>query len=219
MKRTGYFGNSWIGLFTRSNRTHTFVPIDTTDKMIATIEENLKTEVIKTLIGGSNLVGLYMAMNSNGAILPNIASDEEIALVKKTGINVYRSHEKHNAHGNNLLVNDKGGLVNHEISQPERNRMEDVLGIKLLDGSIAKYNTVGSCAIATNKGFIAHFATSEAEIELLRNTFGVNGSKGSINTGTGFIQLGAVANDKGYVVGEQTSAFEMGRIEEALGFI
>lgn len=219
MKKTTYFGNSWIGLFVKSNQTHSIVPVDAMDKLVHSIEANLKTEVVKMLVGNTNLIGLYVAMNSTGAILPNTASDEEVTAIRKLGLNVYRSNEKNNAHGNNLVVNDKGGFINPIIDKHEKKKIEDVLGVELLEASIARYPTVGSCVIANNRGFLTHFKADDAEIKLLENALKVKGTKGSINMGTGFVSLGVTANENGYVVGEQTSAFEMGRIEEALGFL
>lgn len=219
MKTSTYFGNSWLGLFLRGNNEHVLMPIDAMDKLSNAAKEYLKAEPVKTLIGGSNLVGLYVAMNSKGAILPNVATAEEVSLVKTLGLNVHRSAEHQNAHGNNLAINDKGGLVNPNIPHAERRKMEDVLGIELVEASIAGYPTVGSCVTANNKGFITHFRATEEEMKLVESALKVKGLKGSVNTGTGFLPLGVVANDKGYLAGEQTSAFEMGRIEEALDFI
>lgn len=217
--KTSYYGNSWIGLFVKSNGSHTIMPVDSMDKVGESAKESMGTETVKMLIGGSNLVGLYIAMNSNGAIVPNVTSDDEMQKLKALGINIYRSREHHNAHGNNIALNDRGGIINPLVSPEERKRMGDALGIELVEASIAKYHTVGSCAIATNRGFLAHFGASEDEMELLESVFRAKGSKGSVNMGTGFVSLGVSANEKGYMVGEQTSAFEMGRIEEALGFI
>ena len=53
----------------------------------------------------------------------------------------------------------------------------------------------------------------------IKSILKVPGNKGTVNTGTGFVSFGAKANRNGYIVGEATTAFEMGRIEEALGLI
>jgi len=46
-------------------------------------------------------------MNSNGVVLPNVARDEEIQALRKAGLNVYVSKDKHNAIGNNVAANNK----------------------------------------------------------------------------------------------------------------
>jgi len=214
-----YFGNTWVGMFIKSNNEKTFVPPDCSEKFIKIIEENLKTEVAVLSLGESNLLGIYMALNTNGAVLPNTTMKEEAVVLKEHGLNVYVSNEKHNAHGNNIVVNDNGGLINERVSTEEKRKIEDVLGVELLESKIAGYNTVGSACLATNRGFLAHYAASEKELRLLKETLKVPGNVGTVNIGVGFISYGVIANTNGYVAGEKTSGFELGRVEEALGLI
>ena len=42
---------------------------------------------------------------------------------------------------------------------------------------------------------------------------------GSINMGYGLIGTGLMANDTGYLAGNATSGFELGRIEDVFGFL
>ena len=218
-KLCAYFGNPWVGMFIKTNDEKTFVPLDTHDKLINKISENLKTEVIRLYIAGSNLLGLYIAMNSKGAVLPSIASDEDIAITKKSGLNVHVCKDKNNAYGNNILVNDYGAVFNERLDKSEVKNIEDALGVEAFSGTIAAYTTVGSACIANNEGFLAHFAASETELLNIKEKLKVNGGKGSVNMGVGFIGYGVVANKHGYLAGEQTSAFELGRVEEALGYL
>lgn len=206
-------------MFISSNEQTTLLPIDSLGKVEEKLKESLNTEIIRMTIAESNLLGLYVAMNSNGMILPNVTTENEIAQLKKTGLNVYKSNEKHNAHGNNISVNDKGGIINTNISSDERKKIEDVLGVELIPMRIADYATVGSCIYSGNKGFLAHFRTNEQELKEIEDVLKVKGNVGTVNTGTGFVSYGVIANAKGYVVGEATTAYEMGRIEESLGYL
>ncbi|HIH23229.1 TPA: translation initiation factor IF-6 [Candidatus Micrarchaeota archaeon] len=219
MNSIAYYGNPWVGMFAKTNNSITIVPVDAQDKMVDIITERLGTSVIKTSIAESNISGLYCVMNSNGMVVPNITTNEEMSFLKNSGLNVYRSKEIQNAHGNNIVVNDKGGLVSDRIEHAEVLKMQDALGVELVQMQIAEYHTIGSCCIATNKGFLTHFKTSEEEFSAIESALKVRGSKGTANMGTGFVTLGVIANDKGYVAGAATSAFELGRIEEALGLI
>ena len=218
MRRCDYFGNQWIGMFIRSNDELTLFPLDALEK----IEENtkfLKTEPVKLTIGESNLLGVYIAMNNKGAVLPNVATKDEVNKIKKLGLNVYKSKSRHNAHGNNMAVNDKGGIINEDVAAAERKKMEDVLGVELVPSCIGEFVTVGSACIATNKGFLVHYKATDDNIKSLKKIFKVDGDRGTVNTGVGFVSYGVVANSKGYIAGEKTTAFEMGRVMEALGFI
>jgi translation initiation factor 6 len=214
-----YYGNPWIGMFVRANDSFTFVPRDSMDKFAEHFREHLCNEVLRVNVGESSLIGLYTVMNSNGMILPNVATSEEIGIFKKLGLNVHVSGEKQNAHGNNIAVNDKGGIINPHIHANERKRIGDALGVELVPMKIAQYVTVGAACLAGNKGFLAHFSATEPEMREIESALKVPGERGTVNMGTGFVSYGLVINKSGYVAGEATSAHEMGRAESALGYI
>ncbi|MFH2105868.1 MAG: translation initiation factor IF-6 [Candidatus Micrarchaeota archaeon] len=219
MKTGIYYGNPWLGLFIRSNNKLSLVPADCPEKLGQKIKESLKTELVHTTIGNTNLIGAYVLMNSNGIVLPNITTQAEIKMIKQLGMNVHVSSEKNNALGNNIAVNDKKGIVNGFVNMEEKKKIEDVLGVELIETKIAGHSTVGSCCICNNKGFFTNYAANDKELEFLRSVLGVDGNKGTVNKGVGFVSVGLTANDKGYVAGEETTAHELGRIEESLGFL
>jgi translation initiation factor 6 len=217
--KAAYFGNPWLGMFVKTNDKFTMLPIDSMDKLEGILRERLGTTTVRLNISDSNLLGVYVAMNSNGIILPNVAREEDVRKVRELGLNVYVSADRHNANGNNMAVNDKGGIINPYVGREEAGKIGDVLGVELVPLKVAGHSTVGSACIATNNGFLAHYRAGEDEMAALRDALKVPGSKGTVNTGTGFVSYGAVVNSRGYVAGEDTTAFEMGRIEEALGLI
>ncbi len=215
----GYFGNPWIGMFVKTNDNFTFVPSDVPPQLVSKLEQYLETEVVKVTVADSNLVGIYLAMNSGGVVVPSITNNSELAILRKTGLNVYPSDSRMNAHGNNIVVNDKGGIINTNIPWPERKKMEDALGVELVPATVAGYSTVGSSCLANNEGFLVHFNASQEDVDVISDALKVRGVKGSVNTGVGFISYGVVANNRNYVAGLNTTAFEAGRVEEALGFL
>jgi len=214
-----YYGNSWVGMFIKGNDSFTFIPVDALDIVKKTTEHYLKTTVVKISVAESNLLGLYMAMNSNGVILPNVATESEVELFRSLGLNVYVSKEKHNAHGNNIAVNNKGGIINPAVSKSERKKMSDALGVELLPAKIASYCTVGSSCLVNDRGFLLHYGASDAELKFLEEIFRVKGERGTMNTGSGFVSYGAVANKNGYIAGELSTAFELGQLVKAMDFV
>ncbi len=220
MRTTAYQGNDWLGMFATTNNKHTIIPIDSNENFKIAIQENLRTVCIPTTIGNTNLTGSYIAMNSNGLVLPNIATKEEAEHLKKqTGLNVYINKDDHNANGNNIVVNDKGGLVNTHVERKEIEKLSDALGVELVPMKISGYSTVGSSVLANNRGFLLNFRATEEEVKEISGILKVKGGRGTINMGAGFVSVGTIANDHSYVVGNITSAFEMGRIEECLGYL
>jgi len=209
--------NSFIGLFGRTNDSHTLIAKNAQPSFLKACSV-LKTTIVNVSIGSSNLIGIYAAMNSNGVILSSVAEEEELKELKGLGLNVYRCMDKRNAVGNNIAANDKGGIINKKIEGKERKKISDCLGVPLEKFSIAGYETVGSACVVTNRGFIAHNDSTDEEVAALESIFGVKGTTGTVNMGSPFPSIGLIANGSGYVVGEKTSGFEMGRIEEGLFF-
>lgn len=219
MKLCAYFGNPWIGIYAKTNDKIALIPKEASEKFEQIVAQNLDVQIHKTCINGSNILGIYIVINSNGIILPSFVQEQELKEIKKTGLNVYVSDEKLNAHGNNIVANDKGGIINPYVPNHEKKKMEDALGVELVGSLVAGYSTVGSSCLANNNGFLAHFNTSDDDMKIIEDALKVRGNRGSINFGTGFIPLGVLVNNKSYVAGEKTTAFEVGNIEASFGFV
>jgi len=78
---------------------------------------------------------------------------------------------------------------------------------------------VGMAAVVTNKGCLCHPKVTDDEKAVLQDVFDVEVMIGTVNHGFPMIGSGLVANTKGAIIGDQTTGIEMGRIEEALGFL
>ncbi len=219
-RRAAYFGNPFIGLFICTNGKHTLFPLDAKQSMVDAVCESLGTSGVRVNIGGNNLNGIYAAMNNNGIVLPaNTPTGQAKQIGEETGISVYVSKEKFNAHGNNVALNDMGGLINPNVGKKERAAMEECLGIELVPFTLEGFSAMGSMCVANNKGFLVHYCAGERAIAEIGEILRVRGMPGTVNMGTGFVSIGLLANDKGYFAGEATSPFELGRVEEALEFI
>ncbi len=60
---------------------------------------------------------------------------------------------------------------------------------------------------------------SDSEIEILEDVFDLPVDIGTVNFGSPLIGSGLLANSAGYLAGADTTGPELGRIEDALGFI
>jgi len=124
---------------------------------------------------------------------------------------------KFTAIGNLVVSNDKGGIISPKLSR-QKKVIEDVLGVEIVKRKIGGHEEVGSCCVATNKGFLVH-PDAEAELKELEGFFQVSGNVGSVNFGFPYPKAGLVANSYGYLTGRNTSGIELGRIDESLGFL
>ncbi len=181
--------------------------------------EALDVPIIKTRLYGTNLIGLFCAGNSNGLLLPYFISDDEIEKLKKSlgeDITIGRLMDRCTAIGNLIACNDHTAIVSPMIS--ETKTIKKVLGVKVVQRGISGHDEVGACCVATNKGFLVH-PDAENESKRLSKIFKVNGLVGSVNFGFPFVKSGLIANSNGYLAGSRTTGIELGRIDEALGFL
>lgn len=177
---------------------------------------------VRTRIYGTNLIGLFCVGNSNGILLPHFISDDEIAKLsgffRECGeeFNVGRLMDNYTAIGNLIACNDRAAIVSPMISKTET--IEEILGVEAVKKKISGHDETGACCVATNKGFIVHPDAGD-ELREISQILRVDGLTGSVNLGFPFIKSGIIANSKGYLVGSRTTGIELGRIDEALGFM
>jgi translation initiation factor 6 len=167
-------------------------------------------------IGGTEFVGLFSAMNSNGIVLPFIVRDEELEEIKKFGLDVLVLKERFTAIGNLIVVNDKGAIVSDLLSKKNVKSIEDVLKVEVVQASLVNSKVVGSVCFVTNKGAILHREASDEDVELVKDVLKVEVERGSVNFGSPFVASGIIANSYGALIGSKTSGYELDFILRAL---
>ncbi|MGP8320736.1 MAG: translation initiation factor IF-6 [Methanosarcinaceae archaeon] len=209
------YDNPVIGVFATCTEDVALVPIGIRSTVCDLIAEILDVQVISTLIGGSTVVGSLVRGNSNGFLIPNIADPNDL---KDVGLPVSTLPGKFSAVGNVILANDSAALVHQEMPKKSMDIVSSTLGVDVHRGTIAGLNTVGMAGIVTNKGLLVHPRITQSEIANLEDIFGLPMDIGTSNFGSQHVGSGLLANSKGYVAGSKTTGYELGRIEEALGF-
>ncbi len=215
MRLSRYSGNPNIAVFATASEGLALTASDAAPEFIRALEQALDVPVIQTTVGGSFVVGSLVAMNSNGAIVTDLAEESELSRIREH-IDVVRLDDRLNAAGNNILVNDHGAIVNPEYSEAVAKMIGEALGVEAIRSSIGGINTVGSVCRATNKGCACHMDASDEEIALIKDVLKVEAIRTTVNHGVRATGAGIVANSKGAVVGDETTPIEMGRIEDAL---
>ena len=158
-------------------------------------------------------------MNSRGAIVTNFVDTETVYKIKNQGLEVFIIKDVINAAGNDILANDYGALIHPDIRNYSMKKIGETLGVCVKKGTIASLKTIGMAAVVTNKGCLCHPKITDEEEKQLEKLFDVNVMIGTVNHGVPMIGSGLVANTKGAIIGNLTTGIEMGRIEEALGFL
>jgi len=210
-------GNPLIGLYIRANEDFAFIGVRD-EKVKNLLEKELDVRVVKTTVSGSELVGAMMALNSRGAIVSeNIAKKELETIERKVDVLVLDTEIT--CMGNVIALNDRGAIVHPELEDRIVEKISDFLDVDVAKGTIGGIKTVGMSSVVTNRGALINPNASEWEIEKIRDVLGVEPVKGTVNFGSEMVGTGVVANSKGYIAGRDTTGFELGVIEEALGFL
>ena len=77
--------------------------------------------------------------------------------------------------------------------------------------------TVGMAAVATDTGVVVNPRATLAEIQALEQVCDLPVGKGTVSMGNAMVGTGLVAN-RAALAGVGTSGYELGRIEDILGF-
>ncbi len=151
-----------------------------------------------------------MVANNNGILLPNISFEHELEHLKKaTNLNVEVLDTKFTALGNLICANDKGGIISPMIPKENIKKIQDVLGIEVIQKKVAGYHQVGAMIVATSHGGIIHPETDDEDIKAISSVLGVNVEPATINGGIPFVASGILANNKSIVVGTLTNGPEI----------
>ena len=218
-KRLDPFGNPNVGVYVRATSRHLFVGPHLTQQNRDDLKQALGLEPVEAFIAGSPLVGSLVAANAKGAVIANVASDEEVAVFEKAGLSVLRLPKaKLNAAGNNVLCNDHGAIVHPDMPERVIGQISEVLGVPAHASTVGGLPTVGAAAAATNHGVLVHPLASEGELAFIKKALLAPARIGTVNHGHGLVGAGLAANQNGFAVGSRTTGIELGRIDDALGF-
>lgn len=212
-------GSPNIGVYTLTTDLYTMIPIEISDTKTEKIKRYLNTNIIYASIGDSTLLGVLSTANSNGIVVPYYTHDEEIDQIKKAvDVNVIRINCNKTALGNLILANDRGAVIDPELIKEKRavKQVEDALGVEVVQGTIVGLPYVGSLAVATNKGVLAHPMLREDERKLLEDVLKVPVGVGTVNRGVPFVASGLMANSFGVLAGFITTGPEIVMLSNSL---
>jgi translation initiation factor 6 len=200
-----------IGLFVRTNDKIIIIPFGFAETKATKLMQRLQVEEkAYASIAGTRLIGPMTVMNNNGILVPSIASDEEIQILKEaSGLNVDRLKSKFTAIGNLISTNDNGALVSPLFKGEVDQQIQDVLGVPVASMTVGGFIQIGSMVVATNTGAAIHPKATEDEIKVISETLQVQVEPLTVNGGIPFLSSGIIANSKSVIVGGLTSGPEL----------
>lgn len=212
---TNFNGNPNIGLYAFASDSFCLVGHEVPDSQMKLLHKVLKVPVSRITIAGTNLVGVFVVGNSKVLLVPDIAFDEELAMLDRLKIDYRVISTTHTALGNNILMNDHGCIMNPEM---EIDGIRKALDIPIKACSVAGHPTVGSCAAMNRKGLLLHRDATAAEKDIISGILKLEIETGSVNMGNPYIRSGIICNTNGYVIGDLSGGPEIQNADIALGF-
>jgi len=211
VSRLSIQGSPNVGVYALATNRYVLAPPKTSESKARVLEETLKVPVVKTSLVGTILLGVFGAANSNGIVLPALATEEEVKTASAVAGNVVQVESRRNAFGNLVLANDHGALVAEPLLREKEamRGIRDALGVEVVVGRIAGLPYMGSLASTNNKAALVHPERSDEEAELIASVLKVRVDSGTVNRGSPFVGAGMLSNDHGVVVGNLTVGPEL----------
>jgi len=220
LQRLSFAGSAYVGVFARATDDCVLVRPDADDDAVAALEAELAVPAVATTVGDSSTVGSLATGNENGLLVSDRALEyERERLEEAVDLPVAGLPGRVNAAGNVVLANDYGAYVHPDLPREAIQVVGELLDVPVERGDLAGVRTVGTAAVATNEGVLCHPKATDAELDHLEAVLDVRADVGTVNYGAPLVGSGLLANGAGYVVGEDTTGPELGRIEDALDYV
>lgn len=215
------FGSASIGVYSLATDKMAIIPPQAPETKADKVEEWLGVKVAKTTIGNSVVIGALVCATTNGVILPHYMREKELEVIKAVSedANLTVMETKKTSYGNLVLANDQGAVVDPRLKPKTIRQISDTLGVEVVPGEIAGLPYVGSLALATNKGVLAHPLIKDEEKQVLKEVLKVPIDVGSINCGIPYVATGLIGNSRHVVAGFLTTGPEMFIIGQALDVV
>jgi len=212
-------GSAEVGLFGLATDKFLLLSKSVIPRKARLFSDILGVKASRVSIMGSILISPFIAANSNGIIISNLALDEEVQQIKKSipEARVCVLNSRNTAVGNLILCNDKGAVASTVFSKNEVKEIEETLDVEVIQANIASRTYVGSLAVATNIGAVVYVEATDEEIKMLNEILRIHSYVGTVNDGVGFVRSGIIANSNGAIVGSRTTGPELLTITQALG--
>lgn len=217
-RKLNILGSPVLGVFASCSDEFIFVPQDASVETLEELEKSLSAAACRTSISGSSIIGSLMRGNNNGVVVAGFILEKELRAIRKH-TKAARLTEELNAAGNLIMANDTAALIHPDLSEKSLKIIQRTLGVEVKRGTLGGLKTVGMAGMATNRGVLVHPKSSASEIAVIEELFDLPVNIGTVNFGSPLVGSGLLANNLGYVTGEETTGPEISRIEDALDYL
>jgi len=216
--RAQFESSNEVGVFARLTNSYCLVALGGSENFYSVFESELSKHipVIHSSIGGTRIIGRTTVGNRHGLLVPSITTDLELTHLRNhlpDNVKCQKVEERLSALGNCIACNDYVALVHTDLDRETEEVIADILNVEVFRATIAQNVLVGSYAVLTNHGGLVHARTPMADMEELSQLIQVPLTAGTVNRGSDVVGAGVVANDWSAFCGMDTTATEIGVVE------
>lgn len=217
------FGKNSVGVYLTVNNIFGLYPSTLLNFAIKKIKSTFKEPFFPISINNSTLLGVYLASNKYGIIVPHIVRDDELNNLTKFTANIKDDYQIgiiksiDNAFGNLILCNDKGAIIS-SLLKDFRHEIENILNVECEIFEFTNNYLPGSIGLANNNGCVVHPLTNDKEVEQISSILRVSEvDVSTVNRGIPYLSSGATVNDYSGIFGLACTGPEMMRMTDILG--
>jgi translation initiation factor 6 len=211
--------NPNVGLYAFASDSFCLASYMVPEKLFQKLSEVLNVPLHRTNMAGTSMLGAFCAGNSHSLLIPPIAFDDELSVLKKAGIKFEIINTHLTALGNNIICNDHGAIVSPELEDEAIKQIESALKVKAIRATIAALDNVGSLASVNNKYGIISIDSTDEEIKLIESHLKIKLTRGTLGMGLPYISSSLLLNSNGFIVSDRSSGIEIADADAALGYI
>ncbi|MCI4319235.1 MAG: translation initiation factor IF-6 [Thermoplasmata archaeon] len=213
--RATFAGSPFLGVHLKVGENAAVVPPSTPGPLLHLLESLFHVPLVRTRLFDTEVVGSFVTFNTHGVAVGAYLRQSELDALKAVGP-VHEVRGRFNALGNNVLANDRGAIVNPDLSDDAVAAIGRALEVPARRGTIAGLGTVGMVGIATNVGVVLHPKVTEHEARAIEEVLGVPAHRSTANFGVPVVGACLVANSKAILAGRPTTSVEISHLQEGL---
>lgn len=217
VSRCKFQSSSEVGAYARLTNSYALLPTSSTDAFNSVFQSTLSDQIpiVRSNIGGTNIVGRLTVGNSRGLIVPLTTTNLELEALREglpDGVEIAKIEERFSALGNVIACNDRVALVHPELDAATLEVLESVLGVEAIPMTIAGESLVGSYCVLTNNGCAVTSKAAPEELERLSDALDLKVEISTVNRGIDYISAGICVNDSVLFCGYESTALEIANL-------
>ncbi|RME31577.1 hypothetical protein D6789_02290 [Candidatus Woesearchaeota archaeon] len=218
--KTGFHGNPHVGLYGFAFGTKCVIGERLSPALTQAVTEALQCTLIESTVAGTPMPGVFLCGNARAVLVPNIAFEQEVAVLRAAGFPVKRFTTMHTCLGNNIIANEHGALVSPFFSDEELAEIASLLKVPVKRIEIAGTQTPGACIVLHGDAGVIHRDAAQHEIDMVKSTLKLSSlERASVNLGSPYLHAGILNSEGGLVVGDLSGGPEIVHLENALNYV